>query len=49
MEIKKEISAWWLRPITLAAWKLKEEDPKFKVSLGSFVSPCLKTLKRRGL
>lgn len=42
MEIKKEISAWWLRPITSAAWRPREEDPKFKVSLGSFVSPVSK-------
>lgn len=46
LEIRKEISAWWLRPVISAAWRLGQENHKFKGSLDNFESPCLKTLKK---
>jgi hypothetical protein len=38
--------AWWGTPVIIVLGSLKQEDHKFKTSLGCIVLPCLKKKKK---
>jgi hypothetical protein len=39
--------AWWYMPVTLTPGRLRQEDLKFKISLGYTRRPCLKNKTKR--